>query len=96
MERTGIPVAQTLMALGSFPEQDPLALQVGGWLLLLLLCWPAGACAGLRWPRAERRVLLPGGSRGGGVLNCRRRCRAPHLDFDAARLTRSSSYSPPP
>lgn len=29
VERTGIPVAQTLMALGSYPEQEPLALQVG-------------------------------------------------------------------
>jgi acetolactate synthase I/II/III large subunit len=28
--RTGIPVAQTLMGLGSFPEQDPLALQMLG------------------------------------------------------------------
>ena len=26
--RTGIPVAQTLMGLGAFPESDPLALQV--------------------------------------------------------------------
>lgn len=25
--RTGIPVAQTLMGLGAFPESDPLALQ---------------------------------------------------------------------
>ena len=30
MQHTGIPVAQTLMALGSFPEQDPLALQMLG------------------------------------------------------------------
>ncbi|KAI7837667.1 hypothetical protein COHA_008528 [Chlorella ohadii] len=30
VERTGIPVAQTLMALGSFPEQDPMALQMLG------------------------------------------------------------------
>lgn len=30
VQRTGIPVAQTLMALGSFPEQDPLALQMLG------------------------------------------------------------------
>jgi acetolactate synthase-1/2/3 large subunit len=29
VERTGIPVAQTLMALGSYPEQETLALQVG-------------------------------------------------------------------
>lgn len=39
MEHTGIPVAQTLMALGSFPEQDPLALQVRVvcvWLVLAL------------------------------------------------------------
>lgn len=28
VDRTGIPVAQTLMGLGSFPEQDPLSLQV--------------------------------------------------------------------
>ena len=27
---TGIPVAQTLMGLGAFPETDPLSLQVGG------------------------------------------------------------------
>ena len=26
--RTGIPVAQTLMGLGAYPESDPLALQV--------------------------------------------------------------------
>ncbi|EFN51096.1 hypothetical protein CHLNCDRAFT_33230 [Chlorella variabilis] len=30
VQHTGIPVAQTLMALGSFPEQDPLALQMLG------------------------------------------------------------------
>jgi acetolactate synthase-1/2/3 large subunit len=30
VERTGIPVAQTLMALGSYPEQEPLALQMLG------------------------------------------------------------------
>ena len=30
VRRTGIPVAQTLMGLGSFPEQDPLALQMLG------------------------------------------------------------------
>ena len=30
VRRTGIPVAQTLMGLGSFPEQDPLALQILG------------------------------------------------------------------
>lgn len=29
---TGIPVAQTLMGLGAFPETDPLALQVGAGL----------------------------------------------------------------
>ena len=28
VRRTGIPVAQTLMGLGAFPETDPLALQV--------------------------------------------------------------------
>ncbi|KAG7667139.1 hypothetical protein KSW81_000881 [Nannochloris sp. 'desiccata'] len=30
VRHTGIPVAQTLMGLGSFPEQDPLALQMLG------------------------------------------------------------------
>ncbi|PSC68409.1 acetolactate synthase isoform A [Micractinium conductrix] len=30
VQHTGIPVAQTLMALGSFPETDPLALQMLG------------------------------------------------------------------
>lgn len=30
VRQTGIPVAQTLMGLGSFPEQDPLALQMLG------------------------------------------------------------------
>ena len=30
VQRTGIPVAQTLMGLGAFPEQDPLALQMLG------------------------------------------------------------------
>ncbi|PRW05900.1 acetolactate synthase isoform A [Chlorella sorokiniana] len=30
VERTGIPVAQTLMALGAFPEQDPMSLQMLG------------------------------------------------------------------
>lgn len=38
--RTGIPVAQTLMGLGAFPESDPLALQVRlcrrSWMLLVL------------------------------------------------------------
>ena len=29
VRRTGIPVAQTLMGLGTFPASDPLALQVG-------------------------------------------------------------------
>ena len=28
VRRTGIPVAQTLMGLGTFPASDPLALQV--------------------------------------------------------------------
>lgn len=28
VSRTGIPVAQTLMGLGTFPASDPLALQV--------------------------------------------------------------------
>lgn len=30
VKKTGIPVAQTLMGLGAFPEQDPLALQMLG------------------------------------------------------------------
>lgn len=30
VRRTGIPVAQTLMGLGTFPESDPLALQMLG------------------------------------------------------------------
>ena len=40
--RTGIPVAQTLMGLGAFPESDPLALQVPCSLIAcaLLLCYP--------------------------------------------------------
>jgi TPP-dependent trihydroxycyclohexane-1,2-dione (THcHDO) dehydratase len=33
--RTGIPVAQTLMGLGAFPESDPLALQARALLHLL-------------------------------------------------------------
>ena len=41
--RTGIPVAQTLMGLGAFPESDPLALQVPCPLLAcaLLPIYPA-------------------------------------------------------
>ena len=35
--RTGIPVAQTLMGLGAFPESDPLALQVRVCILLAFL-----------------------------------------------------------
>ena len=39
VQRTGVPVAATLMGLGTFPEDHELALQVG---------WP---CSGtLRWP----------------------------------------------
>ncbi len=37
VEATGIPVAQTLMGLGTFPETHPLALQVR-WLWVLLSC----------------------------------------------------------
>ena len=41
--RTGIPVAQTLMGLGAFPESDPLALQVPCSLVAcaLLSVYPA-------------------------------------------------------
>lgn len=62
VEHTGIPVAQTLMALGSFPEQDPMALQVGMmhgavvccrgfvpkclWGWIAYLAGPAGAAGG--------------------------------------------------
>jgi len=38
--RTGIPVAQTLMGLGAFPESDPLALQVHLCILLAFLAYP--------------------------------------------------------
>ena len=43
VSRTGIPVAQTLMGLGAFPESDPLALQVlcSPIACALLLCLPA-------------------------------------------------------
>lgn len=42
---TGIPVAQTLMGLGAFPETHPLALQVPrpSGLLSSLSCSPSGA-----------------------------------------------------
>lgn len=57
--RTGIPVTQTLMGLGAFPESHPLALQVAptlpatGLPLLLALC--AYMCFQLRHGR--RRAL---------------------------------------
>lgn len=61
VERTGIPVAQTLMALGAFPEQDPLSLQVG-WCAWGGCCW-----WGSSW------VLLAGlflGAAGGVLVGC--------------------------
>ena len=36
--RTGIPVAQTLMGLGAFPESHPLALQVCYFSLPIVCC----------------------------------------------------------
>ena len=41
--RTGIPVAQTLMGLGAFPESDPLALQVACSLIACALLPPLPA-----------------------------------------------------
>lgn len=54
---TGIPVCQTLMALGSFPETDPLALQVrrGGHLHCCALLLPRFARP---WAARPRRALL--------------------------------------
>lgn len=41
--RTGIPVAQTLMGLGAFPESHPLALQVACPLIACALLLPLPA-----------------------------------------------------
>ena len=42
--RTGIPVTQTLMGLGAFPESHPLALQVVPPLPATVVC---AVCAGM-------------------------------------------------
>ena len=49
VRRTGIPVAQTLMGLGAFPESHPLALQVHpavGFALLSKLHKPVSDASG--------------------------------------------------
>ena len=48
VKRTGIPVAQTLMGLGAYPETDELALQV------CLFGWASLVCEGF-WGGESRR-----------------------------------------
>ena len=48
VRRTGIPVAQTLMGLGAFPESHPLALQV----LALIKILDIGVLHAVLWPLA--------------------------------------------
>ena len=81
---TGIPVAQTLMGLGSFPEQDPLALQMLGM----------HGTVGANYAVNEADLLLAFGVRfddrvTGKLEVFAARARIVHIDIDPAEISKN-------
>jgi acetolactate synthase-1/2/3 large subunit len=81
---TGIPVAQTLMGLGSFPEQDPLALQMLGM----------HGTVGANYAVNDADLLLAFGVRfddrvTGKLEAFAARARIVHVDIDPAEISKN-------
>ncbi len=81
---TGIPVAQTLMGLGSFPEQDPLALQMLGM----------HGTVGANYAVNDADLLLAMGVRfddrvTGKLEAFAARARIVHVDIDPAEISKN-------
>ena len=86
VRKTGIPVAQTLMGLGAFPEQDPLALQMLGMHGTVAANYAIHECdlllaIGVRF---DDRVT-------GKLEEFAARARIVHIDIDPAEINKNKS-----